>query len=248
MDTKTMIEQVESLLPEGTDPAEFWTSLSEAVARMSEQQEQQQEDDDHDEPVTPTVADVVQVRDAVGIREGEINHARFEIHAVEGGRYGEVSVTPVDDDTDTTVKHHDPTAGYTASGQPRKRARRADPDAVAGHVLSTMESVITTEMQVPTINVKRGADGAITWVLENPRYDATTSNAYTYYNSRSLMDDVLSVHNQSYTKAQLRSAVKRLITNGIVIESGKNSKATRYTLEPGHYTAVITKAKNEEDA
>ena len=245
MDTKTMIEQVESLLPEGTDPAEFWASLSEAVTRMSEQMSEQQADNDHDEPTTPTVADVVQVRDAVDIREGEINPARFEIHAVEGGRYGEVSVTPVDSDTDTTVAP-DPTAGVTASGQPRQRARRADPDTVAGHVLSTMESIIGAEvrMAVP----KPGADtGGITWVLAEPRHNATHDSRYRYYNSRSLMDDVLSVHNQAYTKAQLRSAIKRLITNGIVVESGKNSKATRYTLEPGYYTAFVTKATNEED-
>jgi hypothetical protein len=239
-----MIEQVESLLPEGTDPAEFWASLSEAVARMNEQQEQQQAGNDHDEPMTPTVADVVQVRDAVDIREGEINHARFEIHAVEGGRYGEVSVTPVDSDTDTPVAP-DPTAGVTASGNPRQRARRADPDTVAGHVYSTMQSIVTSELQLP--NVKRGADSSITWVLESPRYDALGDHRYAYYNSRSLMDDVLSVHNQAYTKAQLRAAVKRLITNGVVIESGKNSKATRYTMEPTMYAEVVTRAKNEED-
>lgn len=243
MDTKAMIEQVESLLPEGTDPAEFWASLSEAISRMNEQQ---QADNDHDEPTIPTVADVVQVRDAVDIREGEINPARFEIHAVEGGRYGEVSVTPVDSDTDTTVAP-DPTAGVTASGQPRQRARRADPDAVAGHVFSTMESIITAEVKV-TIP-KPGADtGGIAWVIGEPRYNATHDSRYRHYNSRSLMDDVLNFHNQAYTKAQLRSAIKRLITNGVIVESGKNSKATRYTLEASQYAAVVTRAKNEEDA
>ena len=242
MDTKTMIEQVESLLPEGTDPAEFWAGLSEAIVRMNDQQ---QADNDHDEPTTPTVADVVQVRDAVDIREGEINPARFEIHAVEGGRYGEVSVTPVDSDTDTTVAP-DPTAGVTASGQPRQRARRADPDTVAGHVISTMETIIGAELSMPS--PKRGANTSITWVLENPRYNALNDTRYTYFNSRSLMDDVLSIHNQSYTKAQLRSAVKRLIANGVVVESGKNSKATRYTLEPVYYAGLVNKANNGEDA
>lgn len=231
MDTSSMIEQVESLLPEGTDPAEFWASLSEAIARMNEQQQEPAADN------VPAHA-VFRAEPVLDV----INAARFEIDAIEGGRYGEVSVTPVEETTDTNMAP-DPTAGVTASGQPRQRARRADPDTVAGHVLSTMESIITSESRAGVTGYERN----ITWVLSDPRHPVFTEQGYFYFNSRDLMADVFSIHNQSYTKAQLRSAVKRLIANGVVMENGKNSKATRYTLATGRYHTLVNDATKEND-
>jgi len=231
-----MIEQVEQMLPEGTDPAEFWASLSEAILRM---QEGQQENETHEEAATATVPahPVFRATPVLDV----INAARFEIDAIEGGRYGEVSVTPVEETTDTTVVP-DPTAGVTASGSPRKRARRSTPSVVAAEVLDTMEAVLVSEVQA---GVKL-ADSHVSWVIENPRYPVTNIG-YRHYNSRDLMADVFSLKGRSYTKAQLRTALKRLITSGHVVENGKNSKATRYTLVTGRYQTLVKNATKEND-
>lgn len=222
-------------VPNGIDPDLFWKAVREAVEAVQQDDTGTvQVEPEPEAPVVPTIPA------AVAVSEGVINAATYTITAVEGGRYGHVKVATYVPDGDTDEQQDD-------DGTQRVRAKRAAPFTVQHHVMGTMMAIVEYENTTGRdSNVTR--PDLIGWAITEPARKAVNGGQghYRIYNGRDLIKDVASHTGVTYTKAQIRSALSSLVEIGSVKESGKVSKAKRYTLSDTGYVAAIKAAKGEQ--